>query len=117
LPPKQYTNCEYGLSCNDKLDCIYCDKCLYERKSVAAESPASFASRFFLPAVLIIAVCITSVSVESFIKELPVTSTIVAASPSAGQPRNVDTQKIKDLIRENKLSEHEAEFYRKTGSQ
>ena len=118
LPAKQYANCEYGLSFNDKLDCIYCDKCRYEKKSVVAESPvAGFVSRYFLPTVLVIAIGIASVSVESFIKELPVTSTAIAASPSAGQPRNVDTQKIKNLIRENKLSEHEANFYKKTGSQ
>ena len=117
LPAKRYANCEYGLSFNDKLDCIYCDKCRYEKKSVVAESPAGFASRYFLPAVLVIAIGIASVSVESFIRELPVSSTAIAASPSAGQPRNVDTQKIKNLIRENKLSEHEADFYKKTGSQ
>ncbi len=117
LPAKRYANCEYGLSFNDKLDCIYCDKCRYERKSIVAESPAGFASRYFLPTVLIIAIGIASVSVESFVKELPVPSTAVAALPSAGQPRNVDTQKIKNLIRENKLSEHEADFYKKTDSQ
>ncbi|MGD0552014.1 MAG: 4Fe-4S binding protein [Sedimentisphaerales bacterium] len=117
LPAKRYTNCEYGLSINDKLDCIYCDKCRYERKPVITESPLSFGSRYFLPTVLIIAIGIASVSVESFVKELPVLSTAVAASPSAGQPRNVDAQKIKNLIRENKLSEHEADFYKKTGSQ
>ncbi|MGD1043101.1 MAG: 4Fe-4S binding protein, partial [Sedimentisphaerales bacterium] len=118
LPAKRYANCEYGLSFNDKLDCIYCDKCRYERKSVVAESPAAgFVSRYFLPTVLVIAIAIASVSIESFVKELPVPSTAVVASPSAGQPRNVDTQKIKNLIRENKLSEHEADFYKKTGSQ
>jgi hypothetical protein len=117
LPAKRYANCEYGLSFDDKLDCIYCDKCRYEKKTVVAESHAGFASRYFLPAVLVIAIGITSVSVESFIRELPVPSTAAAASPSAGQPRNVDIQKIKNLIRENKLSEHEADFYKKTGSQ
>jgi hypothetical protein len=117
LPAKRYANCEYGLNFNDKLDCIYCDKCRYEKKSVVAESPAGFASRYFLPTVLVIAIGIASVSVGNFIRELPVSSTAVAASPSAGQPRNVDTQKIKNLIRENKLSEHEADFYKKSGSQ
>ena len=117
LPAKRYANCEYGLSFNDKLDCIYCDKCRYEKKSVVAELPAGFASHYFLPTVIVIAIGIASVSVESFIKELPVSATAAATSPSAGQPRNVDTQKIKNMIRENKLSEHEADFYKKTGSQ
>jgi len=112
LPAKRYANCEYGLSFNDKLDCIYCDKCRYEKKSVVAELPAGFASHYFLPTVIVIAIGIASVSVESFIKELPVSATAAATSPSAGQPRNVDTQKIKNMIRENKLSEHEADFYK-----
>jgi len=117
LPAKRYANCEYGLSIDDKLDCICCDKCRYERKSVVTESTAGFASRYFLPTVFVIAIGIASMSVESFIKGLPTPSTTVAASPSAGQPRNVDAQKIKNLIRENKLSEHEADFYKKTDSQ
>jgi hypothetical protein len=117
LPAKQYARCEYGLSFNDKLDCIYCDKCRYERKTVVAESTAGFASRYFLATVLIIAIGVSCISIESFVKELPVSSTAAAASPSAGQPRNVDTQKIKNMIRENKLSEHEADFYKKTDSQ
>jgi len=113
LPAKHYANCEYGLSYNDKLDCIFCDKCRYERKPVIAETVVSFGSRYLLPAVLVIAIGIAALSVRSLVSELPASSTVSAAVSSAGQPRNVDLQQIRKMIRENKLSDHEADFYKK----
>jgi predicted membrane-bound spermidine synthase len=119
LPAKHYANCEYGLSYNDKLDCIFCDKCRYERKPVVpvAEPVAGFGSRYLLPAVLVIAVGIAVLSVKGLVSELSVPSTASAAVSSAGQPRNVDLQQIKKMIRENKLSDHEADFYKKADFQ
>jgi len=114
LPAKRYANCEYGVSFNDKADCIYCDKCRFERKPIAAEPATGFCSRYFLTAVLVIAIGIAGVSVKSFIKELPASSSVAAAAISGGQPRNVDLQKIKTMIRENKLSDKEAQYYKKT---
>jgi predicted membrane-bound spermidine synthase/Na+-translocating ferredoxin:NAD+ oxidoreductase RnfG subunit len=113
IPAKQYTNCEYGLSFNDKLDCIYCDKCRYERKPVVAEASAGFGSRYFLPMVLIIALGVSILSIKSFVRELPAPANAAAAEASGGQPRNADLQQIRTMIRENKLSEHQAEYYKK----
>ncbi|MFH1371475.1 MAG: 4Fe-4S binding protein [Planctomycetota bacterium] len=116
LPAKHYANCEYGLSFDDKTDCIYCDKCRYEKKPVAEPVPG-FGSRYFLPAVLVIAIGIAGVSVKSLLNELPAGSSASAAISSGGQPRNVDLQKVRTMIRENKLSDKEAEFYKKADSQ
>jgi hypothetical protein len=113
MPVKQYAKCAYGLSYNDKLDCIYCDKCRYERKPVVVDAPAGFNSRYFLPLVLIIALGISVLSVRSFVRELPTSTNVIAAAVSGGQPRNVDSQKIRTMIQENKLSDHEAEYYKK----
>ncbi|MCJ7729147.1 MAG: 4Fe-4S binding protein, partial [Sedimentisphaerales bacterium] len=115
LPAKHYANCEYGLNYNDKLDCIFCDKCRYERKPVVpvAEPVAGFGSRYLLPAVLVIAIGIAALSAKSLVSELPAPVTASAAVSSAGQPRNADLQQIRKMIRENKLSDHEAEYYRK----
>ncbi len=118
LHAKHFADCEYGLSYNDKLDCIYCDKCRFESPRAATAEPAPGpASRYFLPAVIIIAGCIAAVSVKSFINELPVSSSVSSTVSSAGRLRNVDLQKVRTMIRENKLSDHEAEFYKKTDSQ
>jgi hypothetical protein len=116
FPAKRYADCEYGLSYNDKLDCIFCDKCRYEKKP-AFEPAAGFTSRYLLPAVLVIAVCIAAVSVKSVVSELPVSSTASVAISSGGQPRNADTEQIKKMIQENKLSNREADFYKKADSQ
>lgn len=112
LPAKHYANCEYGLSFNDKADCIFCDKCRFERKPVVADSFAGFGSRYFLAAVLIIAVGLSAISIKNFVSALPRPSHIATAS-SAGQIRNVDLQKVRKMIQENKLSDREADFYKK----
>jgi predicted membrane-bound spermidine synthase/Na+-translocating ferredoxin:NAD+ oxidoreductase RnfG subunit len=114
LPAKHYANCEYGLSYNDKLDCIFCDKCRYERPRPAlGGAVVGFGSRYLLPAVLVIAIGISVLSVRSLVSELPASSTASAAVSSAGQPRNVDMQQIRKMIRENKLSDHKADYYKK----
>ncbi len=114
LPAKHYAKCEFGLTYRDHGDCIYCDKCRYERpRPVPAEPAAGFGSRYLLPAVLVIAIGIVAVSVKSLVSELPTPSTASAAVSSGGQPRNVDLQRIRKMIRENKLSDHEADFYKK----
>jgi len=116
LPAKHFANCEFGLSHNDKLDCIYCDKCRFESKSgieYRASSIKNFGSRYLLAVVLIIAIGISAISIRSFIRELPAPSTASAAVSSAGRTRGVDLQQIRTLIRENKLSDHEADYYKK----
>lgn len=114
LPVKHYANCEYGLSFNDKTDCIYCDKCRFEsRRAGVAEPVTAFGSRYFLAAVLVIALGISVLSVRSLVRELPAPSYAAAATISGGQPRDVDLQKVKTMIRENKLSDKEADYYKK----
>jgi hypothetical protein len=115
LPAKRYANCEYGLSFNDKLDCIYCDKCRFEsrRDGIAEAASAGFGVRYFLPAVFVIAAGIAAVSVKSVVSQLNVSSAITASASSGEHHRNVDMQQIKKMIQENKLSDHEANFYKK----
>jgi hypothetical protein len=109
LPAKHYAKCEYGLSYNDKTDCIYCDKCRFEPKP--AVEPVRF--RYFLAAVVIIAVGLCAVTIRNFAGALPSPSHIAAAT-SAGQIRNVDLQKVRKMIQQNQLSDREADFYKKS---
>jgi predicted membrane-bound spermidine synthase/Na+-translocating ferredoxin:NAD+ oxidoreductase RnfG subunit len=113
LPAKRYANCEYGLSFNDKLDCIYCDKCRFEKKPAVAEKSASFGSRYFIPAILVIAAGVAVISFKNVVNQLSVSSVVAASTPSEEQHRNVDMQQIRKKIEENKLSDHEANFYKK----
>lgn len=123
LPAKLFGRCEFGLTTDDRTDCIYCDKCRYERVDAGKRvgSSASFRSlravlsrRLVLVAVMA-AICITGISVGR-VKEVvsfgPTTTTAMAAS--GGVPRDVDLQRVKKLIKEKKLSDKEADYYKRT---
>jgi len=122
LPTKKFGRCEFGLTAKDQMDCIYCDRCRYQAKAAVRKEPLlrpDYAqmkplSRFFMVGVLAVAILVSTVSVSRF---LQVTGTSLDYSatfaPSGGQPRDVDMQRIRDLIEQNKLSDREAEFYKK----
>jgi hypothetical protein len=80
---------------------------------VAETTSAGFGVRYFLPAVFVIAAGIAAVSVKSVVSQLSISSVVTASVPSEEHHRNVDMQQIKTMIQENKLSDHEANFYKK----
>jgi hypothetical protein len=49
---------------------------------------------------------------KRIIKVIPAGSDAVAVSASGGQPRDIDVQRVRTMIREQKLSDKEAEFYK-----
>jgi len=97
LPAKRFGKCEFGLTDKDRLDCIYCDRCRYEARAstgavrLADADDARHSGLFYCFAIAVIAVALI---VSSF-------------------SRDVDLQKVQALIREGKLSDKEAEFYKK----
>jgi len=129
LPVKKFGRCEFGLTAKDQTDCIYCDRCRYQAKA-AVRDPAlrepkerllhpDYArtkplSQFFVVGVLVVAIFVSTVSVSRFLQVIP-TGLDYAATLSAagGEPRDVDMQRIRTLIEQNKLSDREAEFYKK----
>jgi polyferredoxin len=129
LPTKKFGRCEFGLSAKDQMDCIYCDRCRYQAKAAVRE-PAlrepkerllhpDYAqmkplSRFFVAAVLVVAVFVATTSVSRFLQVIPTGLDYAATFVSVGgEPRDVDMQRIRTLIEQNKLSDREAEFYKK----
>jgi spermidine synthase len=122
LPVKRFGRCEFGLTAQDHMDCLYCDKCRYEAKSVPVEKPLPTAryapmqllSRYFLVGVLVIALLISAVSVRRFLQVLPAGLEQTAFSVSGGgQPRDIDLRRVRRMIGEKKLSDKEAQFYEK----
>jgi spermidine synthase len=112
LPRKKFGRCQFGLTAKDRMDCIYCDKCRYEKRiSTAPQKPHT--ARIFLTCVLIVAIFVSTVSVNRFLQVVGATIDEVAVSVSGGQPRDVDLQRIRKMIQEKKLSEKEADFYKK----
>jgi spermidine synthase len=139
LPTKKFGRCEFGLTAKDQMDCIYCDRCRYQPRpsstgvgqaKAAARDPAlrepkerllgpDYAqmkplSRFFVVAVLVVAVFVATTSVSRFLQVIGTGLDYAATFVSAGgEPRDVDMQRIRTLIEQNKLSDREAEFYKK----
>jgi len=127
LPAKRFGRCEFGLTAKEHMDCLYCDRCRYEAKvpgpkvSVKEEYPlrtryasTKLMSRYLVVGVIILAALVSTVSVRRFLQIIPADLAQPAVSLTAGgQPRDVDLQRIRTMIRQKKLSGHEAEFYKK----
>ena len=122
LPIKKFGRCEFGLTVKDQLDCIYCDRCRYQvitptkpmRLIRTDDMKLALPSRSLLLIALTLAVLISAMSINRLIAVIPAHKDYAVSSVSSGgQPRDVDLQRIKDLIRDKKLSDREAEFYRK----
>jgi len=133
LPAKRYGRCEFGLTAKDRMDCIQCDRCRYstqvqKRITVEAHKPpiatvggkppiATVGGKrrpVLVPYALIAAIFISAVSVSRFLQVIPMGRNYsVASAPSGGQPRDVDMQRIRTLVEQKKLSDREAEFYKK----
>ena len=122
LPAKRFAKCEFGLTARDHTDCIYCDRCRYQSKATLKEeplprsdyTPVGVLSRYFVAAVLIIATFVSAVSISRFLQVVPTSLSQPAVSaPSGGQPRDVDLQRVRRLIEQKRLSDREAEFYKK----
>ena len=122
LPAKKFGNCEFGLSGKDQMDCIYCDRCRYQAKSAKKKerlshphhAAAKLQGRYFIVGVLVVAVLVSTISVNRFLQVMPASFGQSAVTESGGgEPRDVDLQRIRKMIEQNRLSDREAEFYKK----
>jgi len=118
LPAKRLGRCEFSLAASEHIDCIHCDRC---RHSVAEGGDAKSCvstgrgtSYPFLAVVVIVGVLMAGVSVNRFRRVMPaVLEGPAAAVGAAGVPRDVDLQRIRTLIEQGRLSNKEAEHYKK----
>jgi len=118
LPAKRFGRCEFGLTAKDQMDCLCCNRCRYEEPgSLRAQERKSirpFAPRAFMTCIVIVAVFVSAVSVSRFLQVIPVgLERPTALVSGVGQPRDVDLQRIRTMIRQKRLSDREAEFYKK----
>ena len=122
LPAKKFGSCEFGLTGKDQMDCIYCDRCRYQVKSAAKKeplprphlAPTKLQSRYFILGVLLIAAFVSTVSIGRFLQVIPASFGQSAVTQSGGgEPRDVDLQRIRKMIEQNRLSDREAKFYKK----
>jgi len=118
LPARRFGRCEFGLTAKDQMDCLYCDRCRYQTKDQRPRTKdsglASYSSRYLVVVAVLVGIFVSTVSVKRFLQVIPagLSQPVVSAS-AAGQPRDVDLQRIRTMIRQRRLSDQEAEFYKK----
>jgi len=118
LPAKRFGRCEFGLTPKDQMDCIHCDRCRFVRRQKSdvrkQKSDVRWQGFCLLFSVLCLLFFVSAVSLRRFMQVVPMGRDYSAAlTPSGGQPRDVDMQRIRTLIEQKRLSDKEAEFYNK----
>jgi len=112
MPAKKFSRCSFGLTGKDRMDCIQCDKCRYDKRTVT-RSKEQGRTPVLLTGVLAVAIFVSTVSVSRFLEIVPTGSDAEVASVTGGQVRDVDLQRIREMIRQKKLSDKESEFYKR----
>ncbi len=112
LPAKKYGRCSFGLTGKDMMDCIQCDKCRYDKTAVA-RAREQRSTPVFSTIVLVVAVFVSAVSIRRFLQVIPAGADTEVVSATGGQVRDVDLQRVREMIRQNQLSDKEAEFYKR----
>ena len=115
LPAKRFGKCDFGITARDDFNCIHCDRCRYRKSELKAVGVKEYkTSRLLVPCVLILVIIVTGIAVNRFWDVIPAGFEQPAfLTSSGGEPRDVDLQRIRTMIQQKKLSDHEAEFYEK----
>ena len=106
LPRLHYRACAYGVAGAHELDCITCDRC----RATGAKQPVHPWRAALLAAVAALALFIACDALVLW-RATPFAIAPRAATGSAGVPRTVDMEKLEQLIRQGRLSDHEADYY------
>ena len=119
MPAKKFGRCEFAVG-GKSLDCICCDRCRdgfgskprSQTIPVLKSGPAGLLSRNLLIPVAVIAVCVSAICLSTVMETVGPDAEITFSAAGAGQPRDADMDKIHAMIRENKLSDRKADFYK-----
>jgi hypothetical protein len=119
LPAKRFSRCQFGLTAEDQMDCLYCDKCRYEERGTrdqergTRDQERGTRQRYLLTVTVALAILVSSVCVSKFLSAKAYFAGPAGSVSAGGEPRDVDLQRIRTLIEQKKLSDQEAEFYEK----
>ena len=109
--------CDLGVRTATDLDCLYCDRCNFagerpgHRPRVGAER---LRHAVFAIAVVAVAAAFLALTVSNGDTETPAAAQVSSQRvlpETAGESRDVDLERIKSLIRQRHLSDHEAQYY------
>jgi len=120
LPAKKFGLCEFGITGKNQDDCICCDRCLHLSKKESEYLEISKTARpakgnYFIAAVAAAAIFVSAITINKFFKTVPpnLVQSKKANVSGSGEIRNVDSEKIRTMIEQKKLSDKEAQFYKK----
>jgi len=118
VPARYPQRCDLGVQAAADLDCIHCDRCRLPREGEAPAEPArapwNAFEKGFLAAVMILAVVLvgyTASATRVFLRSSAGTVAGTAITGAAGKPRDVNVERVQQLIRQRGLSGNEAQFY------
>ena len=118
VPARYPQRCDLGVQAAADLDCIHCDRCRLPREGEAPAEPArapwNAFEKGFLAAVTILAVVLvghTASTTRIFLRSSAGTVAGTVITGAAGKPRDVNVERVQQLIRQRGLSGNEAQFY------
>jgi hypothetical protein len=116
VPVRWFGKCEFGLTVNDHLDCLYCDRCRHPATQGIPAPSDTGVRRKTSPLVVAAALgglFIASASLTQFRRVMPlILEEPASTTAAAGQPRDVDVRQIRMLIEQRQLSDRKAEYYK-----
>lgn len=122
LPAKKYGRCEFGFSANTGSGCFCCDRCRHKENGKGERwkvidiicRPLKVVNRHIATVVLLAGIGLCGISLSKLNKPLLVAAEeSITAETSAGEIRDVDIGKIREMIQRGSLSNREAEYYKK----
>ncbi|MBI2439946.1 MAG: 4Fe-4S binding protein [Lentisphaerae bacterium] len=116
IPKVNPQACSFGVTAEHELDCLCCDRCrMGPVAPVAAPKVGAQRHAIFLIAVLVLAALFAHKGLETWAAERSKLAVARSGIVTGGSPRNVDIRRIKHLIEQRSLSDHEAVYYKTVG--
>ncbi len=116
VPVKWFGKCEFGLTANDHLDCLNCDRCRHaatQDMSARSDAGVRLKTSPLVVAAAVGGLFIASASLTQFRRVMPlILEEPASTTAAAGQPRDVDVRQIRMLIEQHQLSDRKAEYYK-----
>jgi hypothetical protein len=112
-PARMPGRCDLGVGAQDEMDCLCCDRCRDGRKQRATAFTTSVnrpPNWVLVVVAAAMAIAVVGLSVTGPAPATPARAAATAAQAVSGQPRDVDLDKVRKMVREGMLSEHPADF-------
>jgi len=103
--------CDLGVQSPKDLDCICCDRCRGRGKPAASDARGSLEHDYaFSLAAAAMLVAVAALTLAGPQPRAHAPAPAPQAEAAAGQPRDVDIEEVRDLVKKGLLSDHPAEF-------